>query len=114
MSNNNGKPISNTETFFILKNNKEKYKNKTIKSHEVFLDSLEYVENIKKIEDVNACENLKNFLIALGFLEEESIQFLNLLPLSVTEIKILIPTLSRLTDPILESAIVKTKEIAFI
>lgn len=111
---NNGKPVSTAEAFFLLKNNKDKYNNRRIKSHDIFLQTLEYSEATKKIDDLNALENLTNFLYALGFTTEEAAQYINLLPFFVIEIKILIPSLSRLTDAILESAINKAKETVFV
>ena len=111
---NNGTPVSISEVFLLLRNIKDRYNNGRIKSHEIFMQTFQYVETFKKVDDSNALEEFKTYLTAVGFTEEEIAAYINLLPSSIIETKMLLPSLARLNDAILESVILKTKEIVYL
>lgn len=105
------KSISVSEAMFLMKNVKEKYTNPRLKSHEIFNGTWEYVERYGKITDQNAIDMLKTFLRGVGFTDQENASFISLLPSNITDAKILIPSITHLDDSMIDSAIMKIREL---
>ncbi|KAL6122318.1 hypothetical protein NUSPORA_00682 [Nucleospora cyclopteri] len=107
----NTKPISTSEAFHLLKTVEDRYKNPRSEAHAVYKKTLEYTETFCKLNDQSSCDLLKAYFTELGFKEEEVAGFCSLAPDTINEAKILIPSIIRLPDSIIDSAIKKFNDI---
>ncbi|ELA42843.1 uncharacterized protein VICG_00158 [Vittaforma corneae ATCC 50505] len=105
-------PISISEAYHLLAPLKTRYKNTRAESYRIYTKTLEYAEMFCKIEDKSALVDLKFFLTELGLNQEEVAMVITLLPQSVSEAKICIPSLSRLEDKLISKIIEKINSAA--
>ncbi len=103
------KAISVSEAYQLLSINKDAYMNSRSRNYSVFHQTLEYSENFSKIKDSSTLTLLKSFLEDLKFTKDEIVSLISLAPITISEAKSLIPSILRLEDSIIESALTKLK-----
>lgn len=104
-------PISVSEAYHLLAPLKARYKNTRAESYRIYTKTLEYAEAFCKIEDKSALADFKFFLSELGLSQEETASTITLLPQSVSEAKVCIPSLSRLEDGLVSKIIEKASNV---
>lgn len=104
-------PISINEAYNLLLSLKSRYKNTRSESYQIYSKTLEYLELFSRIKDKSAMQDLRTTLIDLGFTEQEIAIFASILPCTADDAKILVPSLVRLNDEIIEKAVSKVESI---
>lgn len=110
---NESRAISISEAFYLLKDVKSRYAHTHSVSNDMFLQTYEYVEKFCKINDKYIIDGLRIFLEDLGISDEENASVINLLPKSIEEVRLLIPSLSKYPNTILENIVFKIKELMY-
>lgn len=104
-------PVSVSEAFFLLEQQKNRYKNIRSESYQLFKKTLDYTESFGRIKDKSVVEDLRTFLADFGFSEDEIAVVGSLLPQSVEDAKIYVPSIARLGDENILSVIQKIQRI---
>ncbi|EED44066.1 hypothetical protein EBI_25980 [Enterocytozoon bieneusi H348] len=79
----------------------------------MFLQTYEYVEKFCKINDKYIIDELRIFLEDLGINDEENASVINLLPKNIEEARLLIPSLEKYPNTILENIVFKIRELIY-
>lgn len=105
--NSEARPVTISEAYQLLFQVKSRYKNNRSEAYQLFLKTLEYTEEFGKIKDKSAILDLNTSLANLGFSTMEIASLGSILPQNWKEAKILVPSITRLDDKIIELAIEK-------
>lgn len=105
-------PITISEAFYLLHPLKSRYKNTRSYSYKIFKETLDYTEKFCKIKDKSLADDIRSYLTDLGFDEEEVAALGSLFPQSSDEAKICIPTIVRLGDGVIDTAIEKLQHVS--
>lgn len=110
---NECRAISISETFYLLKDVKSRRMHTRSTSDDMFLQTYEYVEKFCKINDKYIIDELRIFLEDLGINDEENASVINLLPKNIEEARLLIPSLEKYPNTILENIVFKIRELIY-
>lgn len=105
-------PITTSEAYHIMLPLKGRYKNTRSESYKIFKETLKYADLFGKIKEKSLADDLRQALVELGFSEAEIAAIGSLLPQSSNEAKICVPSITRLTDNAIESAIQKVQQVS--
>ncbi len=111
MDKDDERPITVSEAYHLLLPLKSRYKNIRAESYQIFIKTLEYTETFGRIKDKSAVLDLNVALVELGFSNAEIASLGTILPQNSDEAKILIPSIVRLDNSIIEQAIEKIQSI---
>lgn len=101
------RPITISEANQLLLPLKSRYTNTRSDSYQIYLKTLEYTNTFGRIKDKSAVLDLNLALTNLGFTPVEIASLGSILPDNADEAKILVPSIVRLSDSIIEEAIEK-------
>lgn len=105
-------PITISEALHYLEESRLRIVGRKGGSKNNFFDSiLDYCQNNSKGNSLHSIQNLTESLKNLGLNDLEIVQVCNLIPQSIDEIKILVPSLERLDENILEKVLDKINTI---
>ncbi|KAI5152154.1 DNA-directed RNA polymerase II subunit RPB4 [Enteropsectra breve] len=105
------RPISISQAYFLLNSIRERPRNPRTEATKIYNTTLEYCERFMKFEDMSAYEDVRKYQEILGFNEEEIAILGSLIPQTVDEAKICVPSVSRFQDDVIESVIEKLQKI---
>ncbi|KAI5169459.1 DNA-directed RNA polymerase II subunit RPB4 [Pancytospora epiphaga] len=98
-------PVTVSEALHLLLPLKDRFRNTRLPSYKIFKDTLDYTERFSKVKDKAQIEELRQRMDALGFTSEEIAILGSLLPQSVDEAKLCLPSIAHLDHKIIEIAV---------
>lgn len=101
------RPISISEAFHLLLPLKTRNTNIRSESYQIYKKTLDYTETFCRIHDKSIIVDFQTTLSNLGFNQEEIASMISLLPQTVDEAKMCIPSITRLPNGSINEAVQK-------
>lgn len=105
-------PVTVSEAFHLLHPLKHRYRNTRSYAYKIYKETLDYAERFCKMKDKSLADDIRSCLADLGFSEDEIAALGSLFPQSSDEAKICVPTITRLGDSTIDSAIEKLQHVS--
>lgn len=106
------KAITVSEAFHLLDFQKPKYKNTRSNAYKIYRETLDYAHAFCKIRDRSIAEDTAATLMEMGFTDEEVAAMGSLILQTKEEARICIPSITRLSDSVIERAIEKLNSVS--